>query len=1788
MRVLLVQPIDYLSYLDGASKANRRVFELLAGAGHEVHVVGWAGTRRTLLSADDYEARVRREGHTIVAAGPESIVFDCTGLRVATVLHSLSWGSVLSEEVRRFRPEVVVVSEDASLFLLEAALEIYDGPTAYIAHSQSSLPFGPESFAREDAKTRAGLLGKTDAVVTVSRYVQRYIELHGGLTSEAVYFPSYGDGPFPAVGGIEGQNALMINPSSYKGICIFEQLVQEYPSYPFAAVPTWGTTSADRQRLESLPNVELWSPTSDVNQLFLRARVLLVPSLWGEAFGQVVVEAMLRGVPVLASNVGGLPEAKLGVDYLLPVNPIVQYRPSLTDLSLPEPIVPAQDIGRWRSPLEAMMENDDLYGEVAAASRATALTFVSGLSEKPLESILQRVVEHHPRGALRQTRVSVASDSKFSLQSMPKRKKALLARKLSEVAHRRKRPLRISCAERGPDKLYPLSASQERFWMLQALDESGSAYNLPLLYRIRGQVDAGVFRRTICALTERHEILRIRYTTTSSGEPRQVLSDELPEVQVESLAASTEDRDAEIKRALREAIMEPFDLRGGPPWRAVLLRTQPDELIFAFVIHNISFDGWSVALFASELVTVYRSLSGGGPVPARGEAYDYVDYATWQRGPEQTKAVHEELEWWKARLARELPTLDLPFYRPRSAERSYRGAQHKLVIRPEVLKRVKEVGHEVSASLFMVLLAAYKALLQRYTSETDVVVGTLAANRGQLEFENTLGLFTNSLVLRTQLGRDDRFTEVLAKVRDGCRDAFARQAVPIERVLEAVRPERIGRKPLFQTVFVVQNAPIPRLDIGNIAISPIDFQGTKTDLDMEISIIELDDGLEVTITYDAELMAAASVQLFWRRYALILDQIVANPTLRISDWSMVTDDESRELLVSFRGPSRPDFVGTSPYAGFEQAVRAGPEHPAIQECCGRSATYRALAEQARSCSAWLSQLGVGAETTVGVALPKRIEMISTLLGVLHRGATYVPLDAGYPRDRLEAMVKDSGLRLVITDRKTSEKVEWMSELGVKLQLVELLVTTVPDSETAVDVHPEQGAYIVYTSGSTGRPNGIVVSNAALGHYARSAARSFELTPRDRVLQFTSINWDTSAEEIYATLTAGATLVLRDERALDSAEDFWKVCADQRLSVIDLPTAFWGDVLAAVKRDPSLVPDALRLVILGGERLPIDWVNSWRNLTEGRVRLVNTYGCTETTVVSNQCEAALGAEEVSASAPVGSPIDNVRTYVLDDALRPVPRDLVGELYVAGPGVARGYLGKPGLTGRRFLPDPYAEQPGERMYRTGDLARCDPGGLIFFVGRNDAQIKVRGCRVELGEIEAVLVSHGDVFNAAVVAVSGDGHTKLVAYAAVGETETTGADLKSYLSSRLPEYMVPPTVIAGPTLPHLPNGKIDRHRLPEHFAGPGVSPAPNVGDPLESKLLQIWREVLALDTVGENDDFFELGGHSLLALRLISRIERELGHKIRFRTVIQGATIAQMATAIREARSDSESPLVKLSAGQAAHPLYFIPGSGGHVLYLRPLSRALGGRSLYAFQAVGLDGRRAPHRTVPAMASAYVEALLSEQPQGPYTICGHSFGALVAFEVATLLENRGAEVTGVVALDSFSPFETNEVVGANWDHAEWTHRIATLIRRAFGAAVDLPVEHLRPYGETEQLQMLLEALRHADILSANADLDQVQGFVNVFRANTQALYCPTTRINAPIVLIKAQELDREGIDGRLTPEQLADPCWGWSRYTSAGVEMVRTPGDHLTMTSSDHSSALAHLLLEVLSDVEALRSI
>ncbi len=1039
----------------------------------------------------------------------------------------------------------------------------------------------------------------------------------------------------------------------------------------------------------------------------------------------------------------------------------------------------------------------------------------------------------------------------------------------------------------------PLSFAQQRLWLLDQLEPGTPLYNLTGWVRIHGRLQLGALRRSLDEVVARHEALRTTFTRGPGG-PAQLVQ---PPAPLELPVVDCSHRPAEATRLAAEESQRGFELGRGPLLRARLLRLATEEHLLVLTLHHIAADGWSVGVLVSELSSHYLAFASSRAPALPAPRIQYADFARWQRSWLEGARLDEQLAYWTAKLQGAPRSIDLPTDRPRPPAQTFAGDTVQLRVPAELTAALRSLSREQGATLFMTLFAAFNVLLFRYSGQADLVVGTTVANRDRRELEGLIGLFVNTLALRTRLDGNPTFLAVLDQVRRTALEAYAHQDAPFEQVVSAVQPERdLGRNPLFQVMFDLVTAPGSRFELPGLRLSLEQPSTGTAKFDLSLAVEDRGDALSVELEYSSHLFDRGTITRLGGHYLRLLQSVVEDPSQSVERLELLTEDERRQQLA-WNDTARA-WPQLAPFHRlFEAQVARTPDAVAASEG-GRAVTYRELNERANRLARALRGAGVRADSLVGVLHDRGTDYLAALLGIWKSGGAYLALDPAVPAARLARVCAESRCQWILTERQYLEAATELCPRGATL-LQALLQNGGPSEDPDWLGTLEDLAYVLFTSGSTGTPKGAMVTHAGMTNHALGMAEVLGLGAADCMAQTARQSFDVSVWQFIAPLAVGGRVAIlsddcgRDPRAL-LAE-----LTEQRVSVCELVPTQLGMLLDELERAPGSgsgcgEPSSLRWMISTGEPLSAELCARWFRRVS-RTPMANAYGPAEC-ADDVTCCLLLGppAERRPGGMPIHGTLPNCQVHVLDAQLGLVPLGVPGELCIGGVCVGRGYLGDPARTAERFLRDPFSEDPGARLYRTGDRARRLADGTIEFLGRTDHQVKIRGVRIEIGEIESTLASHPQVSEALVVARGELGEAKqLVAYVVGRAGEPPPArQLRSHLRQRLPPQMVPSAFVALEALPQLPNGKIDRHSLPppstELREATYVAPS----SALEQHLAALWARVLGAERVGIHDDFFELGGHSLLATQVIARVREAYGQELPLRAFFEDPTIAGLA--------------------------------------------------------------------------------------------------------------------------------------------------------------------------------------------------------------------------------------------------------------------------------------------------------
>jgi len=1200
---------------------------------------------------------------------------------------------------------------------------------------------------------------------------------------------------------------------------------------------------------------------------------------------------------------------------------------------------------------------------------------------------------------------------------------------------------------------YPLSFAQQRLWFLDQFEPGSARYNMPHYVRLTGPFELAALERAFNEIVRRQAILRTSFATRDEA-PVQLIAPHAPRPLslVDLSALTTEKRERVAKRlAAREAV-RPFDLSFGPLVRATVLKLAAEDHVFLLTLHHIISDGWSLGVLVREVKAVYAAYLAGEESPLAALNVQYADYAVWQREWLQGAVLERQLGYWKEQLRDAPRLLELPADRAWPVVQSHKAGRFGFTVPAELLAGLQELSRAEGATLFMTLLAVWQVLLSRYSGQVDVSVGTPIANRNRADTEGLIGFFVNTLVLRTDLSDAPAFAELLGRVKEVCLGAYGHQDVPFEMLVEELQPERsMSYSPLFQVMFTLQNALEEAAELSGLKLRPFGT-GTRTaKFDLTLALTETKKGLVGEIEYQARLFAAETIERMAGHYQRLLAGVVANPQQRIAELPLLSEAESTQLLVEWNATAVEFANEKCMHELFAEQALQRPDAVALVHH-ETHLTYAELNERAECLARRLRALGVGPEVRVGLLLERSVELVVATLATLKAGGAYVPLDPQHPEERLQDLVTDSEIKIVVTESRIASTLRLEAEATLvlldKLELTTEAEPTGPQMATSEEARrsTDQLAYVIHTSGSTGKPKGVCVTHGSLANLINWHHQTYLISPQDRAALMAASTFDAAVLELWSYLTAGLTVLIPTAETRQSLPLLLPWLAEEQITVCFLPTPLAELVLS----EPLPANLSLRLLLTGGDQLRL-WPPAGLPF-----QVINNYGPTETSVVATVSTVERKTKQEGLPS-IGRPISNVCSYVLDEHLQPVPQGVTGELYLGGAGVGRGYLNVPELTAEKFLPNPFATKGGERLYRTGDSARYLADGELEFLGRRDQQVKVRGFRIELGEIEAALAQHPRIRECAIV-VGETGQQQLVAYVVLQNEAIEIRELRQYLKIRLPEYMVPSLFITLDKLPLTRSGKVDRRALPapdKAAAATAESIAPRTA--AEQVVAEIFAQVLRVERVGVTDNFFELGGHSLLATRVILRLMKTFQVEVPLRKLFETPTVEGLVEALVDehgARDAVEqialslidtpqisthgrvdlsphrngtkvwSPLIRIKKGSTNPPLFCVHPVEGDVSCYVALAKHLDAeQAVYGLRARGLDSSHEAHTRIEDMAVEYVKALREVQPAGPYLLCGWSMGGTIAFEMSLLLAEQGETVAFLGMIDVASPHLSRE---------------------------------------------------------------------------------------------------------------------------------------------------------------------
>jgi amino acid adenylation domain-containing protein len=1171
----------------------------------------------------------------------------------------------------------------------------------------------------------------------------------------------------------------------------------------------------------------------------------------------------------------------------------------------------------------------------------------------------------------------------------------------------------------------PLSFAQQRLWFLDRIEPNSSSYNIPEAVQLSGALDLQILQQALAAIVAQHEVIRTNYLTVD-GHPIQVINPAgTIELEILDLQQSPVlQQDTAVQAYLHQASRKPFNLATDLMLRCGLVQLAPNQHVFLATMHHIASDAWSMGLFWQQLGQVYNAFSAHKPNPLLPLPIQYADYAVWQREWLSSKVIAQQLDYWKQQLVNVNPVLELPTDYPRPAIQTYAGATTSIDLSPQLTADLKSLCRQEGTTLFMTLLAAFQTLLARHSGQEDFIIASPIACRNRTEVEGLIGFFINTLLLNADLAGNPSFQALLGRVRKVALNAYTHQDVPFEKLIEELNPRRdLSRNPLFQVLFNMLNIEDLNLDLTGLTVAPIVIPEANSKFDLTLYVKEQNSQIHFDLAYNTDLFAPARMVEMLAQFEQLLTQIVANPDRQIQSYSLVTPTAEKLLPNPRIAIPQPEFVPIT--TTFTEWATQTPNQAAIIQD-SRTWTYQELATAAQHIAQVLrsKQLSIG--NTVAVSGDRSFGLIASMLGVLMSGGVLLNIDPNLPAARQQLMLSTAQAKYFLAVSQSAAIDDLSAD--IEILIVEPDTGKTSYSETILDpiaapiaLPLDAAAYIFFTSGTTGVPKGVLGTHQGLAHFLNWQRETFAIVPADRAAQLTGLSFDVVLRDIFLPLTSGATLCLPSITDDLTPGRILPWMESQQITILHTVPTLVQSWLMNVPVGVSL--GTLRRIFFAGEPLRATLIHQWRETFPAAGEIVNLYGPTETTLA--KCYYRLPQNIRAGIQPVGSTLPQTQALIFKPDRQVCGIGETGEIAIRTPFRTNGYINGSAENQSQFIRNPF--QPAAEndfIYLTGDRGRYLPDGTLEILGRIDRQIKIRGVRIEPGEIAALLDKHPEI-QATIVIAREDlpGDKRLVAYFAPKHSHVpTTSELRQFLKQQLPDYMVPSAFVMLTTLPLTANGKIDSRALPAPDLGREESTPDFVAarDEFEIQLTKIWEQVLGVRSISITDNFFELGGHSLLAIRLFSEIERVWDKNLPLATLFEAQTIEQLANILRqEGWSAPYSSLVQIQAGGQNPPLFCVHPIGGNVLEYYNLAAYLGkDQTVYGLQSLGLDGKEVPLRTIEAMATHYISEMKIVQPHGPYFLVGYSFAGLVVYEIAQQLDRQGEKVALLALLDRVSP--------------------------------------------------------------------------------------------------------------------------------------------------------------------------
>ncbi len=1174
-----------------------------------------------------------------------------------------------------------------------------------------------------------------------------------------------------------------------------------------------------------------------------------------------------------------------------------------------------------------------------------------------------------------------------------------------------------------------MSAAQKRLWFLNLYDPDNPAYNLALSLRITGSIDLDLLQESTAILLQRHEAFKTTFYNIDGKPLIKISSEAILNIEtIDLLSYKPTQRQNKLRESVIRNVRQPFHLDEPPLYKINFYRITADEVVLVLFIPHILIDGWSFDIFHRELATVYGDLATGKQPELPELTVQYADYALWEQTKQGYPNRKSDIDYWQKYLSSDIPVLEFPYEEPRPAELSAEGATCHFSFSREVSSSIKQFCEKYSVTPFICLLSALHVLFHKYTGQDKIIIGTPYANRENRQVKNIIGFFLNMLANKADFSQDLTFLQFVNTIKEGFYHSLEHSQLHFEELLNVLKVERhINIHPLFQVMFAFQSYLTAEIKTDNITFAEEVLERGLSEYDFSLYMWEKEDRFHGCIEYSTDLSHESMVKRLLVHFEELLRYVTNNGDISISQLSLLTQAERHQILNNWNDTQQHSNKNTYFIEMFYEKSRTHKNKTAVI-CDKESISYKDLNTLSNKMAHYLIEKGLTPNTSVGVCLERNVQMLVTILGILKAGASYVPLDPSFPKHRLNFMIDDSQLKFIISTAELTTHFDYKPP--VVLLFLEKhwdAILKEPDIDVLTRINGDTTAYIIYTSGSTGKPKGVQIHHAALANFLLAMQQKPGIKKHDRLLALTTLSFDISCLELYLPLITGATIVLATSQISRDGQQLMHYIAQNHISIMQATPATFQMLYQLDWHPPAKIK-----ILCGGEALPLELANK---LQEQAGSVWNMYGPTETTVWSSIYKL----KGYNDKPLIGKPIRNTTFYIFDKHLQPVPVGVIGELFIGGQGVSQGYLNRDNLTSERFIVNPLTGNRQDRVYRTGDLARYLDDGNLEYISRIDFQVKLRGFRVELGEIESILDTYpGIIQSVCTIYEFSENDKRLVAYLKTKENLDISA-IKEFLSNHLPEYMIPNFIQCLDEFPLTLNNKVDRKALPKpDIKTTGAVEEVASHSPTERKLLGIWQNLLKIEKIGINDNFFNLGGHSLLAAQLFSDIEKSFGKNIPLSSLFKAPTVKTLSKIIdHEHVEDLWSCLVPIQAAGSKRPLFLIHGAEGNVLIFRSLAGYLGNdQPVYGIQAEALDGRTEIQADFKTVAAKYIKEIKKIQPQGPYLLGGYCLGGNIALEVAQQLQQKGDTVGCVAMIESYNvkdvkhplPFKvrkTNEIL-------------------------------------------------------------------------------------------------------------------------------------------------------------------